>query len=80
MGSAGDRIAWMDVARAMAVIVVVLLNVTIWASSPAHQQPASTALWSSLNSVITPLRIPALMFQSGALLSSGTTTRIGDRL
>lgn len=65
-----DRMLWVDAARALSVIAVVLMHTTIWAVIPADRDAAAALFWNGLNNAIVPLRMPALLMVSGFLLSS----------
>ncbi len=77
------RITYIDVARGLAVVAIVLGHVIGVAYVPYADDPAAGS-WVTLAEVMTPLRLPTLFVVSGLLASmrvrEGFTTRTRSRI
>jgi len=73
-----QRLAWVDAARALCVLAVVVMHTTI--SLLAVLEPDSLDMtWRHIVDAMTPFRMPALSLLSGMLLSNRILAGFGDR-
>ncbi|WP_029152748.1 acyltransferase family protein [Microbacterium gubbeenense] len=73
-----ERLAWVDAARALCVLAVVILHATISLLMVFEPDPLDMA-WRHIVDAMTPFRMPALSLLSGMLLSSRISAGFGDR-
>lgn len=65
------RIAWIDAARAFAVLAVLLMHYRAYVIAPLPDYPSDFAhFWRVISDELTPIRMPLLLFMSGILASS----------
>lgn len=64
------RIPWIDAARGLAIIAVVLMHVSTWIYLPNISAGRAHDLWLSFSDWLSPVRMPTLMLISGVLLSA----------
>lgn len=64
-----ERIVWIDAARGICVLGVVLMHTTLSSYLGYLQPGASTGFWSWFIDAMTPFRIPGLAMLSGLLLA-----------
>lgn len=70
---ATSRIDWIDTAKALAIVLVVLYHVGNAAASyllPPDAQALNSAIWGRLNTILLPVRMPLFFFASGLLAAS----------
>lgn len=72
------RLAWVDAARALCVLAVVVLHTTISLLMVFEPDPLDMT-WRRIVDAMTPFRMPALSLLSGMLLSSRVRAGFGDR-
>ena len=65
-----ERIAWLDTARGLAIILIVLLHSANWLSDANLASP----LWVHINEVFTTLRLPLFFVVSGFLATKWLDT------
>lgn len=73
-----ERIAWIDLSRALSVCAVVLMHLMIWAVVPAIGESPSATFLNAFNNFVIPMRMPALLMVSGMLLSGRIRAGWGD--
>lgn len=73
-----ERLAWVDAARALCVLAVVILHTTISLLTVFEPDPLDMT-WRHIVDAMTPFRMPALSLLSGMLLSSRIRAGFGDR-
>ncbi|WP_156758966.1 acyltransferase family protein [Microbacterium karelineae] len=67
----GARIAWIDAARAVAVLAVILMHYKGYTVNPLGDYPSTERrVWREITEALTPIRMPLLLFISGMLASS----------
>jgi uncharacterized membrane protein YcfT len=79
--AAGRRIAWLDLARAISIVLVVLYHAGAGAGF-ALLPPAATSAgswWSTVNSMLVPIRMPLFFLVSG-MLAVGAVNRPWRRI
>lgn len=67
------RIDWIDTAKALAIVLVVLYHVGNAAASyllPHDAHALNSAIWGRLNTILLPVRMPLFFFASGLLAAS----------
>ena len=68
MGNAAARHAWIDIAKAMAILLVVLNHqLTYFASLDWSRGAASMAFWNAVCTAFLPIRVPLFFLASGLL-------------
>lgn len=67
---APDRIVWIDAARAVCVLAVVVMHATLSLHLDHVEQGAATTFWAAAVEAMTPFRMPGLAMLSGLLLAS----------
>ena len=60
------RLGWMDFARGLCILLVILMHATGTVEAAGLEPPAGLTLF---NQALEPFRMPLLMFLSGMLLS-----------
>jgi uncharacterized membrane protein YcfT len=67
--STSSRIEWVDAAKALAIVLVVVFHVSGWVfwTVFGDRVPAWTNPWSILSDVLIPIRIPLFFLMSGVL-------------
>lgn len=73
------RLAWIDVARAICIILLLLNHFGIWIYPPTIQEYSDVRFWSVLNSALSALRMPLLFVLSGYLVSTRVLNGWRDR-
>ncbi|MGP5226445.1 MULTISPECIES: acyltransferase family protein [Micrococcaceae] len=65
------RISWVDSARGLSVIAIVLFHVVLWDyhDIPGAENPPLSGFWSFQNGLMGSIRIPMLLLLSGMLAS-----------
>ncbi|GAA2230894.1 acyltransferase [Herbiconiux moechotypicola] len=79
IGGAGGRAVWIDVARGVCVILVVLLHVRIFVFEPLVPEEVDTRAWREFTEFFGPFRLPLLFALSGLLVSERVRHGWGDR-
>lgn len=74
-----ERIVWIDAARGVCVLAVVLMHTTLSAYLGYLQPGTSTGFWSWFIDAMTPFRMPGLAMLSGLLLARRIRTGWSDR-
>ncbi|MGW9112859.1 acyltransferase family protein [Microbacterium sp. NPDC055683] len=77
--AANDRIGWIDAARGVCVLAVVLMHTTLSAYIGYLQPGDSTAFWAWFIDAMTPFRMPGLALLSGMLLARRIRAGWSDR-
>jgi uncharacterized membrane protein YcfT len=77
--AAAERITWIDAARGVSVLAVVLMHATLSAYLGHMSAGSSTAFWSWFIDAMTPFRMPALAMLSGLLLARRIRAGWSDR-
>jgi len=72
-----ERLAWVDAARALCVLAVVVLHTTISLLAVFEPDPLDMA-WRRIVDAMTPFRMPALSLLSGLLLASRVRAGLGN--
>ncbi|MDO9590012.1 MAG: acyltransferase [Microcella sp.] len=74
--SAPDRLAWVDIAKSIAIVLVVLYHVGTngMAWLMPQVEASGIAVWQAVNDTLVPLRMPLFFVVSG-LLATGAMTR-----
>ncbi|MGP5026147.1 acyltransferase [Glutamicibacter sp. BW77] len=75
-----DRIGWIDAARGLSVLAIVLFHVVIWVYLPGagqHSNPIQK-LWERQGEILGSIRIPLLLLLSGMLVSKKIRNGSGD--
>lgn len=69
MKKTSSRIEWVDAAKALAIILVVVYHVSGWVFWLvfADRVPAWTNPWNALSALLVPIRIPLFFLMSGVL-------------
>ena len=73
-----ERLAWVDAARALCVLAVVVMHTTISLLAVFEPDPLDMT-WRHIVDAMTPFRMPALSLLSGMLLASRIRAGFGDR-
>ncbi|MDN3310461.1 acyltransferase [Microbacterium oryzae] len=73
-----ERIVWIDAARGICVLAVVLMHTTLSAYLGYLQPGTSTGFWSWFIDAMTPFRMPGLAMLSGLLLARRIRTGWSD--
>ncbi|MGO3033094.1 MAG: acyltransferase family protein, partial [Microbacterium gubbeenense] len=73
-----ERLAWVDAARALCVLAVVVLHTTISLLMVFEPGPLDMT-WRHIVDAMTPFRMPALSLLSGMLLSRRNSAGFSDR-
>lgn len=73
-----DRLAWVDAARALCVLAVVVMHTTISLLAVLEPDPLDMT-WRHIVDAMTPFRMPALSLLSGMLLASRIRAGFSDR-
>lgn len=72
------RLQWIDAAKGLCILLVVLRHVVEHVLNPAITQPAAALAvdqWSNLSALLTPLRLPLFFLISGYLARSAIFTK-----
>lgn len=68
---AGDRIEWIDIAKAIAILLIVVYHTSLWFTAYVLPEAAvssrSVAFWQTLSRALIPVRIPLFFLVSGIL-------------
>jgi len=72
-----ERLVWVDAARALCVLAVVVMHTTISLLMVLEPDPLDMT-WRHIVDAMTPFRMPALSLLSGMLLSSRIRAGFGD--
>ncbi|WP_040160972.1 acyltransferase family protein [Nigerium massiliense] len=77
----GSRIGWLDLARGVVVVMVVLFHVIQYQYLPLTDGIDSRApgLWENVNAVLGAIRMPALLVLSGWLAAKTVSLGLGKR-
>lgn len=70
MTIAPTRLAWVDIAKATAIVLIVVFHVSgwfIWYVAPEAAGSPAAAAWTSFSNALIPVRIPLFFFVSGLL-------------
>jgi uncharacterized membrane protein YcfT len=73
------RIMWMDAARGLCVIAIVLMHFIIWAYRPNVGESIDVSIWNKFNGLFGAFRLPVLFAISGLLVSDRIRAGWGDR-
>ncbi|MFC7376600.1 acyltransferase family protein [Brachybacterium sp. GCM10030267] len=73
------RVAWLDLARAVSIILVVLYHVAVSGGADLLGDGRAAAWWASANLALIPLRMP-LFFLVAGLLAAGALHRSWPRV
>lgn len=74
-GARAARLDWIDMARAVAVVAVVLFHASIGHYyGLAHAEPGVVAWWDRINQIVTTVRMP-LLFTISGMLAAGKIRR-----
>lgn len=64
------RILWLDAARGIAVIAVILMHYQVWVVNAYDRNPGvATSTWAEFSALFGPIRMPLLFLISGVLAS-----------
>lgn len=77
----GQRLVWVDAARGLAVLAVVVFHVSAWWYLPlgADLSALGEKLWGGVNNYLGSLRMPLLLAISGLLASRRVLRGLGER-
>ncbi|MET3466763.1 acyltransferase family protein [Microbacterium sp. BDGP8] len=79
--SARPRQDWVDIAKALAILLIVVYHVTTWFAgyvAPWVFEHRSFIVWRELSRVLVPVRIPLFFLVSGLLAQRAITRPWGD--
>lgn len=71
-----ERIAWVDIAKALAILLVVVYHVSIWFAAyviPEGATGRGIGMWRELSRALIPVRIPLFFLVSGLLAQRALT-------
>lgn len=75
-----ERLLWPDLARGIAVLLVVVHHVVRQMDERAPSSwGAAASFWTFFDNVVSPIRIPLFFFLSGFLVSKGIGRSLGER-
>lgn len=75
----GARLAWVDAARGVCVLLVVLLHVRIFVYAPLTPATNGVEIWTQLTEFFGAFRLPLLFVVSGLVASKRVRAGWGDR-
>lgn len=70
------RVAWIDIAKALAILLVVVFHISVWFSYsvvPAAAGGPAISFWREISNALIPVRIPLFFLVSGVLAHRAVT-------